>query len=260
MKKIDFSQFDLQGITLQDFEFIQKAYTEIAEGITSPFGDYYILSGCNVSLSGSAPITASITAGWMVFDKEVVKVDAHTASLSTIGDFKFKITSTPTSPTPSLFGDNSLRDVHFERRVVIDATGTISGFAVPKISNVLFDIVVPANAPVVLDLSAEWEPGVTPTINPSYRVDGRTCHLIGDVRYKLSSPTTPTIPYLALLPGSARPIANTLVSTIACHWDAINNEPINIESIWVLVQANGVVTAPHTTGKSIILNFSYPIN
>jgi hypothetical protein len=260
MNRIDFSQFDLQGITLQDFEFIQAAYKDALKGLSSGFAPNYVLSGCDFTISGSAPTDVDCTEGYIVIDGEVVKVDAFSVTIPTIFDLKWKIIETPTLPTPALFGDSSLRDVHFKRRAIIDATGTLSAFSVFRQKELIYQIANEPISPESIGLIPEWEPGSTPTVNPAFKIDGHICHLIGDFAYKATSPPTPTIPYLALLPPKAQPITTIMRQTMCCDWDAINNVPINIGTTWVIVHTDGRIRAPHNTGKTIMLNFSYPVN
>lgn len=259
MERIDFSQYDLQGITLQDFDFMQNAYKDSFNGLSTGIGNSYILSGCSLSITIPSAVDVSCTAGYIVLDGEVVKVDAFTVTVPTLGDVKWKVEESTTLPSPSLFGDSSLRDVHFKRRAIIDATGTISAFAITTAQNLIKDIANPSNSTVPLTLSSEWEPGAAPVVNPCYRIDGKTCHLLGDIRYKVSSPPVPTIPFSALVAGAGLPLTSVLIGTIAYDWDSINNVPINIEPAWIKIDSFGTIILPHGLNKSISLNCSYPI-
>ena len=73
---------DLGGLPfeLDDLRFLEQAEADSVEGILSGFNspvsipNSYILSGATVTDAGA---TLDVVAGWIAYNGEVVKVDAH---------------------------------------------------------------------------------------------------------------------------------------------------------------------------------------
>lgn len=262
MQRGDYSQLGLHGFTLQDLAFLQTGYNFGFEALASAFGNC-ILSGIAVtSTEASGVYTISATAGYIVLNNEIVQFDAQSITGLTALEalnVKVKIVEAVIAPAPVPYQDATMKDVYFSRKAVFDAVTGTQFFSIKSIDSVLKDKVLTAPAPVALTLSSEWENGENPVPNPSAIVRGRTVTLFGDIRYKTSSPLTPTVLFSAQLTGSVpNPLFNIIRPVMACNYDSLTNKPINIELAWIRIDTAGNVYLPHNTGKSILLDTSYP--
>lgn len=115
---------------LDDFTFIQSAYSEALAGLVSfvsPTGNS-ILSGIVVDTSGP---NVTYTSGFVAIGGEIFKVDAgsFTNSFNPADQLYFLPQQTPVPPSPDTYEDLSLKNVHLQRRAILKYynSGTDSG-------------------------------------------------------------------------------------------------------------------------------------
>lgn len=262
MQRGDYSQLGLHGFTLQDLAFLQTGYNFGFEALASAFGNC-ILSGIAVtSTEASGVYTISATAGYIIINNEIVQFDAQSITGLTALEalsVKVKIVEAVIAPAPVPYQDATMKDVYFSRKAVLDKTTGTAFFSIKSIDAILRDKVLTAPAPTALTLSSEWENGENPVPNPSAIIRGRTVSLFGDIRYKSTSPSTPTIVFAAQANGAIPPpLYNIVQPAMACNYDTLTNKPINMELTWIRIDTAGNIYLPHDTGKSILLDVSYP--
>lgn len=133
MNTIDTSKTGGHPLYLQDVGFIQEAHKEVIEGlITSLNASSYILSGCVKTLQ-SAGVWA-ISEGFVVLNKEVFKVNAHTATfLSESDPLYFKIVQRYAEPSPVVYKESGVQNVHIERYSEVTTEVTEWIFGLPTI-------------------------------------------------------------------------------------------------------------------------------
>lgn len=257
--KIDFTQLGMQGITLRDFDMLQETNYELSGLMAKAFADGTIIYGCqftNLTFNSTTSMfDFTMSDGAVVLGGEIVKVSSHSGSAATL---KWLKKQTLVQPSPVPFKDGTSKDVHYLIEAVIDDLGTTAITDI-NIFQYIRNQIIPPTAPLTsLTLSSEWTPGANNVPNPHYIARGGTCHLVGDMKYNSTNP--PSILYSALIGDvRVRPLTNQIIPVIACDKDATTGLPINVEVVYIYIQTNGVIILPHTTGKSIVINCSYPI-
>jgi hypothetical protein len=76
MNKFDFTHGNGQPFYLNDLIWNDDAYRNAFNGIFKTFGNNFIVSGCDVTTSGTAPYV-TITEGYVLLNGELLKVDAQ---------------------------------------------------------------------------------------------------------------------------------------------------------------------------------------
>ncbi|MCO5229617.1 MAG: hypothetical protein M9958_00535 [Chitinophagales bacterium] len=134
MNTLDTSKLGGHPLYLQDVGFVQNAYKEAIDGITSSLGaDCYILTGCVKSLQ-SAGVWA-ISEGYVVLDKEVFKVSAHTVSFLSESDPLFwSIHQQYIEPSPVLYKESGSQNVHIQRRAIVSVEVSDFVYELPTVS------------------------------------------------------------------------------------------------------------------------------
>jgi hypothetical protein len=179
MNTIDTNKTGGHPLYLQDVGFLQNAYKEALEGITTSLGaDSYILSGCVKTLQVAG--VWAISDGFVVLDKEVFKVNAHTATFLVESDpLYFKITQQYAEPSPVIYKESGVQNVHINRFAEVSTEVTDWVFGLPTIQ-------------VLFDRKNRTEVGFFPLLNSwkgrvAYHVVGGVIHLSGYAY--LDSPT-----------------------------------------------------------------------
>lgn len=180
MNTLDTSKTGGHPLYLQDVGFIQEAYKEAIEGLVSSLGaTSYILSGCIKTLQ-SAGVWA-ISEGFVVLDKEVYKVNAHTATFLDENDpLYFKIAQQYAEPSPVIYKESGVQNVHINRYAEVSTEVTDWVFELPK-------------TPMLIDRITRGEPKPLTWLNLwngslEYRVVAGVLHLYGDVYMNVSDP------------------------------------------------------------------------
>lgn len=133
MNNIDASKNGGHPLYLQDVDFLQNAYKEAFEGITSSLKeDSYILSGCIKTLQ-SAGVWA-VSEGFVVLNREVFKVLAHTVSFLNENDpLYWNIQQKYVEPSPVLYYESGTQNVHIQRRAIVSTEMSDWIFTLPDV-------------------------------------------------------------------------------------------------------------------------------
>jgi hypothetical protein len=195
-------------------------------------GADFILSGCKITYAGS---NASVTAGYIVLNGEVFRVDAATVVVG--GDpAKYVIREIADVATdPVTYADGADRDVHMIRTAVIMGESVVPGGAYSKYeSEVLVNY--GSNVGDVLTYSNSWGNGSLPLPNANYKKYGKTVKLAGDIAFSGSVPAT-NLPFMTL-PFAFRPSANTIQTVMSA--EGISNEYlIDPIATWIRIKTTG---------------------
>lgn len=188
-------------LTGDDLLFLQSSLAEAINGLAkSLYGDFCIISGCELTLSGGGPTyTVAWTAGWIFLNGELCKIDAGTHN-NWDGTNRFEIVETYDPAGSIVYESLATEDVYYIRKASIDNGGhgtttdlTISTFLKFKDTK-KFTSLTPLGAWV-------WSGGV---IVPGYALNP-----IGDVvmrsRINIVSYNPASDTKIATLPAGYRP-------------------------------------------------------
>lgn len=131
MNKLDTINDGGMPVELDDFEWLDAAYRDAWYGLISAFGitapTSFKLSGCVVTVSNGG-LTFTTTAGYICLNGEVLKVDAHSVTVTALHTAKWILEETYNITGNEQFFDTNSHDTYQIRKAVL--VDTVSVFPV----------------------------------------------------------------------------------------------------------------------------------
>jgi microcystin-dependent protein len=143
MNKLILNQAGGQKLIREDLAFMDNAYRDAFKGLTSAFGDNFILSGCDLDQFGVA-----ISAGQVVINGEICEVDAQILATSPpAGQNYWRVEEVVT--VNRLHDDGNLYPIRAARKASVVRTETpeqtwVLFSSVKRVNSILQDIATPA--------------------------------------------------------------------------------------------------------------------
>ena len=127
MNKLQFTTGGAQ-LLLDNLVHMQTAYTEALQGLSSVYGNSFILSGIDLFTTPGGNI--GYTAGWLVYQGEVMRFEESDLGVPTLGTSPYLVPYEVVDPAIGqiLYEDGMLHEVHLLRRVRMEVPGSQPDF------------------------------------------------------------------------------------------------------------------------------------